>query len=403
MEITLFKKNEINIQMFDSLFLYLYIQNTSLSKLKWEKYGNFKDLDNTKSKLDLLSHKTEQDRSICAGYIHEYELIKIICKKHVISRAYFKLYEMIYNESIILSDSLDCFFICEAPGGFIECISDIRIKKNKKFDFISVSIENGIKYDKYIDQDKYFYIDITDSDNMDLIINITLKKFPYGLDLITADGGFDIKYFNAQEILSSKLLLSEIYIALSTQKKDGIFIIKFFDMFTHNSMIYYFILCSFYSHVKIIKPLASRNSNSERYLICYSYLGKNVNFLIKLKRIIKQFKSIIIDNKVIEYTIIFPNFKFGMNNRIETIFNSKILIFNNVLLHNEIKAINESIKMSLSKDIYFHNLLIKIFGKNVPIDFIVLYKNILKTRIIKCINFLKKYNISISSNLYRIF
>jgi 23S rRNA U2552 (ribose-2'-O)-methylase RlmE/FtsJ len=293
--------------------------------------------------------------------------------------------------------------MCEAPGGFIECISDIRTKKNKSFDFISVSIGDQIKYDKFINNDKYFYIDITDLCSMDLIIDNTLAKFPYGLDLITADGGFDIKYFNAQEIVSSKLLLSEIFLALSTQKKNGTFIIKFFDMFTHNSIMYYLILCACYSHVKIIKPLASRNCNSERYLICYSYLGKNDILLNKLRRIIHQFKSIIINDKVLEYTIIFPNFSFGKNNTLEKYFISKILVFNNILLHNQIHSINESIKMSLKKDIYFQNLLIKIFGKNVPIDFVVLYKNILKTRINKCINFLKKYNINISNNLYRLF
>jgi hypothetical protein len=51
------------------------------------------------------------------------------------------------------------------------------------------------------------------------------------LDFITADGGFDIKDFNAQEIILSKLILSEIYLSISLQRVHGNFVIKFYDMF----------------------------------------------------------------------------------------------------------------------------------------------------------------------------
>ena len=74
------------------------------------------------------------------------------------------------------------------------------------------------------------------------IIETTKERFPNGLEIVTADGGFDVKIFIAQEILSSKLLLCEIYLGLKTQKVGGMFIIKFFDMFSHNSVIYYLLL-----------------------------------------------------------------------------------------------------------------------------------------------------------------
>ena len=34
-----------------------------------------------------------------------------------------------------------------------------------------------------------------------------------------------------------------------------------------------------YEYVKITKPKTSRNSNSERYLMCYNYLGCNENII----------------------------------------------------------------------------------------------------------------------------
>ena len=50
-------------------------------------------------------------------------------------------------------------------------------------------------------------------------------------NLVTADGGFDYsKDYNSQELLSYKLLYSEIYIAINIQKLNGNFVIKFFDL-----------------------------------------------------------------------------------------------------------------------------------------------------------------------------
>ena len=75
-----------------------------------------------------------------------------------------------------------------------------------------------------IEQNNLFYGDITEPDVITQTINSVMSRFPNGLDLITADGGFDVKVFVAQEILSSKLLLCEIYLALQTQKINGMFI-----------------------------------------------------------------------------------------------------------------------------------------------------------------------------------
>ena len=66
-----------------------------------QKYGNFDELDQTKAKIDLLDKNSERNRRAATKYLHEYELVKLICKKQVISRAYFKLYEMIYFNKLV--------------------------------------------------------------------------------------------------------------------------------------------------------------------------------------------------------------------------------------------------------------------------------------------------------------
>ena len=233
------------------------------------------------------------------------------------------------------------------------------------------------------------YGDITQIDTNNNTIKTVLQRFEYGLDLITADGGFDVKFYNNQEIVTSKLLLCEIYLALKTQKEGGTFVIKFFDMFTHNSIMYYLILCSFYEYVRIIKPKTSRNCNSERYLVCSNFhCGKIWNkyheeLLEKIKYIIVNYKT--------SNTVLFPDFNIPVEIK------NKIKTFNNLIVHEQIKTINESIKMVHGKSFYFQNLLLKIFLEN-KVDHlknIILYKNILSMRINKCITFLKNFNINI--------
>jgi hypothetical protein len=216
------------------------------------------------------------------------------------------------------------------------------------------------------------------------------------MDLITADGGFDVKVFNSQEILTSKLLLCEIYLALKTQKIGGMFIIKFFDMFSHNSVMYYIILCTVYEYVKIIKPKTSRNCNSERYLVCYNYHGSTEKISHDLWIIINHFK---LDETV--STIVYPNFNFA---NLSNNFIKRLCVFNNLMVYEQIKTINESIKMVSKKDLYFQNLILNIFidskcKKNI---FIITYKYILQSRIKKCIDFLRTYNININQIIYKI-
>lgn len=399
MEVIIFKNNEIKSHLFENQILWKECCY-KLSELKKEIYGNFSDLDSTKCLIDNLDKNSEINRRAAAKYLHEYELVKIICKKQVISRAYFKLYEIIYHEPIILIPNLSCFFICEAPGGFIECVTDIRRKKNLRTDFISVSKQDQfIKYDRYLEESRLFYSDITNPLEIQQTIKNALNHFPSGIHFITADGGFDIKNFNAQEILSSKLILCEIYTALCTQSKGGMFIIKFFDMFTHNTIIYYLLLCHFYSYVKIIKPKTSRNCNSERYLVCYNF-QKNTALISDIWEIILNFK--LTDNTT---TILFPDFNFDSLTNL-----SKLTSFNNLMVYEQIKTITESIKMVNNKDRYFQNMLLNLFldknnkhKKTVQIyENIFYFKNILQTRIKKCTDFLRNYNININQIIYKI-
>ena len=385
MEITIVRKNEIQASLFRGQTPFIHEEI-----VKDPSYGNFTDLDTTKCKIDTLDKHLEKNRRAAAKYLHEYELVKVLCKKNVISRAYFKLYEILYDDPVMYREHCNSLFICEAPGGFIECVTDIRRKKNLRTNYYSISkYDVSIKYDRYLEENNLVYGDITDMTTINKTIMDVLTKFEHGLHLITADGGFDVKNYNSQEIVTSKLLLCEIYIALKTQREGGTFVIKFFDMFTHNTIMYYLILCSFYESVRIIKPKTSRNCNSERYLVCTNF-HNNTIWGVPHEDLVEKIKYTIIHYKI-GTTVLFPDII--VHEQIKT----KLKTFNNLIVHEQIKTINESIKMVHGKNFYFQNLLLKIFLEN-KVDHlknITIYKNILCARINKCILFLKKFNINI--------
>lgn len=134
--------------------------------------------------------------------------------------------------------------------------------------------------------------DINNVENVDYIQSIVLPKQFY---LITGDGGFDEGCdFNNKEQLHYQLILNEIYSAIKLQKIDGHFILKMFDIFTESSLHLLYLLKLCYSEVYIYKPVTSRPTNSEKYIICKNFClnDENKDFLIhELKTISKLYNE----------------------------------------------------------------------------------------------------------------
>jgi hypothetical protein len=96
-------------------------------------------------------------------------------------------------------------------------------------------------------------------------------------DLITADGGFEWKNENYQEQEAYHLILGEIIGAISIQAKNGSFVLKIFETFTHTTIKLIYLLSSFYEECYLYKPFFSRSTNSEKYIICKGFKYDNVN------------------------------------------------------------------------------------------------------------------------------
>jgi 23S rRNA U2552 (ribose-2'-O)-methylase RlmE/FtsJ len=299
-----FEKENVNI----------VLKSNDKPELPQDCYGYNDKLNVCRNRIDNIDSESWKK---VRWYINVYDFQ---VKDPIINRAFYKYWEIVnefemfedYDENEII---LHC---AEAPGGFIqgtniylqvdrivqpikneqpEVTSDgftvVRRKhKNKRFDnyrIYTISLNKDLpqyknynlpSYNKNI-LNKYLCItygkdntgDINNVENIEYIKNISKKPFY----LVTADGGFDEGTdFNHKEQLHYQLILSEIYAALSMQKKNGHFILKMFDILTETSIHLVYLLFLFYDNVYIYKPKTSRPTNSEKYIICKYFNVDNV-------------------------------------------------------------------------------------------------------------------------------
>ena len=219
----------------------------------------------------------------------------------ILSRAFYKLWEILFLFNIADKKELTYAALAEGPGAFIQAVINYRqklgqgISKDKIFG-VTIHPEKG----KYIEMGKQFmgfynkkvpgYLNIhetvnkiesakhTAKDNGVITQVNTITLFKKDIeqsktyaDLVTADGGFDWDDENYQEQEGYQLILGEIIAALRVQAKSGHFVLKIFETFTIPSIKLIYLLSSFYEETFIHKPFFSRTSNSEKYVICKGF------------------------------------------------------------------------------------------------------------------------------------
>ena len=284
----------------EQLLTKLYKNKCKIDNIDINKWERYKKLHNDYEYIYTSSNKSKNISDIVP-----------------ISRSFFKLHEIIKDFSINNLEYCSC--IAEGPGGFINCLLnnyDIKsiygitlLSNDRKIPFWSSKLFNNPKV--YLNKHKNTG-DIYIKKTADNFINNSKKS-----ELVTADGGFDYSNdYNKQELLSYKLIYSEIYIALNIQKDNGTFVLKVFDIFYHKTIQLLYLLYLSYTEVFIYKPTVSRISNSEKYIVCKGFKGfnkeivdiltsyySNVNNLhIELPQkfidIIKEYNDIFVQNQI---------------------------------------------------------------------------------------------------------
>lgn len=290
-----------NLEKKDKLKLDSYISNEYATPLL--SLGYFSQISKTKEELKNLDIEklrviNEFEHKIDNKFGGSNESIQNTSYKYfeggpkIISRAFYKLWEIMLIFNFVNNDaSIKSLNLAEAPGSFIQAIMYYRDKfanNTSKDIYYTASINGPIKYDDMIKNNKAINImegDITDPAFIDSIkIN--------NIDIVTADGGFEWVDENKQEQEALKLIIGEIIIALENLKKGGTFILKLFDMFTLPTLKLIIQLQYCFKDVYIIKPLTSRPTNAEKYLIGIQYIGVDIELVAYLKSLLSKDKII---------------------------------------------------------------------------------------------------------------
>eukprot|EP01130_Rhizamoeba_saxonica_P005894 TRINITY_DN2333_c0_g1_i2.p1 TRINITY_DN2333_c0_g1~~TRINITY_DN2333_c0_g1_i2.p1 ORF type:complete len:257 (+),score=47.53 TRINITY_DN2333_c0_g1_i2:522-1292(+) len=109
--------------------------------------------------------------------------------------------------------------------------------------------------------------------NIDTIKSVIEELKDIDINIVVCDGANPTNS-NLHEILSFKLVFSEILLMTETLSENGHFVCKVFDTFSSFNASILYLLKNLFYEVYIVKPTKSRIVNSERYIVCKYYMGK---------------------------------------------------------------------------------------------------------------------------------
>ena len=234
----------------------------------------------------------------------ERDVEKFVNEK-LLSRAHHKLWEIFMMFDLFPSSHpIITAHLAEGPGSFVQATINYREMycNNKNDKHYAITLHSPKKSVKPVDEEYIkahknkleIYKTHKDGDG-DLTkldtINDFLKEITGKCDFITADGGFDWKNENMQEQEAFHLILGQMLTALKAQKKGGSFVLKIFEIMTSPTLKLLCLLSHIYEDIYIVKPLTSRLSNSERYIVCIEYIGTSKQTIQDLEEILTSIKE----------------------------------------------------------------------------------------------------------------
>ncbi|XP_057569391.1 cap-specific mRNA (nucleoside-2'-O-)-methyltransferase 2 [Hippopotamus amphibius kiboko] len=266
------------------------------------EFSAFLDLKNSLNEVkNLLSDKKLDEWHEHTAFTNKAGKIISHVRKSVnaelCTQAWCKFHEILCSFPLIPQEAfengkLNSLHLCEAPGAFIASLNHYLRSHRFPCDWSWVANTLNpyheandnlmmIMDDRLIANTLhcwYFGPDNT-GDIMALKYLTELQNFVNSMTpihLITADGSFDCQGNpGEQEALVSSLHYCEAVTALMTLGNGGSFVLKMFTMFEHCSInLMYLLNCSF-DQVHVFKPATSKAGNSEVYVVCLYYKGRD--------------------------------------------------------------------------------------------------------------------------------
>jgi 23S rRNA U2552 (ribose-2'-O)-methylase RlmE/FtsJ len=307
-------------------------------------------LDHSKKNIDNYVELWDSMKKYTNHYEFIHTLIpeyNVCISKYIpLSRAFYKMIEIINFFNINSEQKINSFHLAEAPGGFMEALCFLRQgKHNEKY--TGISLQNDDKTTPFWKLDSSLFTKyknkieiengLSGDGNLYKSMNFLYLKNKYGnsMNLITADGGFDFSLdYNQQEKNMLRLLFTEICYALILQEQGGTFILKIFDIFLEQTAELLYILSLCYENVYIMKPSTSRSANSEKYVICKNFKNEiNINLVSSLFFYLQKLEKC---PKMCISSILF-------NANIPSNYFNQIREINTIIGQNQLETINSTI------------------------------------------------------------
>tara|TARA_B110001450_G_scaffold257061_1_gene290823 strand:- start:30448 stop:31224 length:777 start_codon:yes stop_codon:yes gene_type:complete len=195
----------------------------------------------------------------------------------VINRAYHKMHEIAM--SCVLPFVTTSIHLCEAPGGFVQCVADHMRSPSGNWSWRAVTLENGIPVDgTHLPNDCGCFLFanvLTEEEHVVAELRSIFIVFEKGgVDLVTADGAVAMNHSCLEEE-HLPLARSQTRIAFRCLKPGGNFVLKIFECLHPATRDLISQLTRRFQSVSMIKPVSSRRTNSERYLVCRVFDGKS--------------------------------------------------------------------------------------------------------------------------------
>jgi 23S rRNA U2552 (ribose-2'-O)-methylase RlmE/FtsJ len=264
----------------------------------------------------------------------EHESDVFLNKPNIQSRDFYKIWEILYLFDLANEKKMTMVALADGIGNCIHPFIEFREKYFDPSKDTIHGINNSInkdlvesindKYENMLNMPKSSSskkkgdkLNLTKEDISS--INITPKILGYlknnvnanaKANLVTADGELKIEWENEnyREQESYSLILGEIIAAINVQEKDGNFVLKIFESFTHATIKLIYLLTGFYNDVYIYKPYFSRATSSEKYLVCkgFKFNSSNDELNKKIKYLEDTYKKA--ESKNLFINDIFPEF-----------------------------------------------------------------------------------------------
>lgn len=216
----------------------------------------------------------------------------------VCTQAWCKFYEILGRFNLLPVEALhngelNTVHLCEAPGAFVTALNHyLKTTESTRYcdwSWVANTLNpyheaNGgsktIADDRLIANTLpwWFFGSDNTGDIMTQKYLIELQAFlsnMRGVDLVTADGSFDCQENpDEQEALVASLHYCEATAALLLLNPGGSFVLKMFTLYEHSSVCLLYLLNCCFGSVSVFKPATSKAGNSEVYVVCLSYDGK---------------------------------------------------------------------------------------------------------------------------------